>query len=289
MPYIKHQLGKTYYKVAGRKNKNIPLVFLHGGPGGTLKSNEPLLKLSSDRPVYIYDQLGCGRSSLTSSNKWNIETFVKELGVLIKKWKLSEFHLGGGSWGTTLALEYYLHTKGEGVKSIIFRSPMFSAKDWMNDSNMLINKMSKKNKKIIKYCQEVGATDSKVYKEATLAYYLKHVLRNKNLLLESMRAPKSKNIGGKKIYQHMWGPSEFYATGTLKSYNKVNSLKKIKVPTLLMCGEHDESTPRTTRKYSKLIRDSRLSILKGCSHSSLQEKPGLVLKEIKTFLKSTDF
>ncbi len=289
MPYIKHKLGETYYKVSGKRSKKIPLVFLHGGPGGTLKSNEPFFKLPTERPVYIYDQLGCGKSSLTTQKKWNIKTFVKELELLVKKWGLQEFHLGGGSWGTTLALEYYLHSKGKGVKSMIFRSPMFSAKDWVKDSNLLISKMSSKHRKVIKYCHEIGATDSKVYEESMLAYYLKHVLRNKKVLMESIKKGKGKNLGGKKIYQYMWGPSEFYPTGTLKNYNKVQSLKKIKVPTLFLCGEFDESTPKTTKKYSKLVEGSELKILKGCSHASLQEKPKLVLKNVNEFLNKYDY
>jgi len=282
MPYINHPLGKTYYRVANKRSKKKPLIFLHGGPGGTLKSNIPLLELVNDRPVYIYDQLGCGKSSRTKKNQWNINTFVKELKYLVKSWDVDNFHLGGGSWGTTLALEYYLSVKGKGVETIIFRSPMFSAKDWVSDSNRLISKMSSKNKKIIKYCHEIGATDSKVYKEAMFAYYLKHVLRNKKIL--SMKQPKNANIGGKEIYQYMWGPSEFYPTGTLKNYNKVQSLNKIKVPALFICGEFDESTPKTTKKYSKLVKMGELEILKGCSHASLQEKPKLVVSKINKFL-----
>jgi len=288
MPYITHPLGKTFYKVSGKRSKKTPLIFLHGGPGGTLKSTEPLLSLSADRPVYIYDQLGCGKSSVTGPKKWTVKTFVKELEYLIKKWELPEFHLGGGSWGTTLALEYYLHSKGKEVKSLTFRSPMFSAKDWVKDSDLLISKMSNKHKKVIKYCHEIGATDAKVYKEATFAYYLKHVLRNKKILLDSAKKGKNKNLNGKKVYKHMWGETEFFPTGNLKNYNKVQGLKKIKVPSLFMCGEYDESTPRTTKRYSRLPQQGEFKVLKGCSHASLQEKPKLVLKEMKSFLKKHD-
>jgi len=252
MPYITHPLGKTFYKVSGKRSKKTPLIFLHGGPGGTLKSTEPLLSLSADRPVYIYDQLGCGKSSVTGPKKWTV------------------------------------NSKGKEVKSLTFRSPMFSAKDWVKDSDLLISKMSNKHKKVIKYCHEIGATDAKVYKEATFAYYLKHVLRNKKILLDSAKKGKNKNLNGKKVYKHMWGETEFFPTGNLKNYNKVQGLKKIKVPSLFMCGEYDESTPRTTKRYSRLPQQGEFKVLKGCSHASLQEKPKLVLKEMKSFLKKHD-
>ncbi len=284
MPFISHKLGKTYYKVSNKNKKNTPLVFLHGGPGSGMQGNLPLLKLIKNRPVYLYDQLGCGKSSITNKNKWNIDTFVTELDILIKKWGLDNFHLGGGSWGTTLALEYYLYNKNKNIKSLIFRSPMFSAKDWSDDAKYLISKMDSKNKKIIKYCHEIGATDSKVYKEAMFSYYLKHVLRDKIKLNQSFNSSKKTNLNGKKIYQFMWGPSEFCAVGTLKKYNKVNKLNKIKVPTLFFCGRYDEARPETTKKYSQMVKKSKFKVLAGCSHVSMQENPKLVVKTMNNFL-----
>ena len=44
-------------------------------------------------------------------------------------------------------------------------------------------------------------------------YYRKHVLRN-DKKLDAMFSRD--NPRGAAIYEHMWGPSEFVATGTLK-------------------------------------------------------------------------
>jgi len=283
MPYVRHKLGKTFYIAKGKGNR-IPLVFLHGGPGGRHDWNSAILKLGKRRRVFLYDQIGGGRSSPTQEKYWNIETFVSELDTLIKKWKLTRFHLGGSSWGTTLALEYYLRKKGKGIQSLIFSSPMFSANDWKRDATQLISKLPTKIKKVIKGCHELGATDAKVYQEAMMAFYLKHVLRDEKKLKALMELFASGNNTGQKIYEHMWGPSEFEPTGTLKKYNRVEALRKIRVPTLFMCGEFDEATPRTVKKYSKLVKGSDVKILKGCSHASVQEQPALVLKIVDSFL-----
>ncbi|WP_127716923.1 proline iminopeptidase-family hydrolase [Halobacteriovorax sp. HLS] len=281
MAKIKHKFGTTYYEKKGRKNKT-PIVCLHGGPGGTSKNLRPMLELSDERQVYIYDQIGGGKSSEIEQKLWKIETFVEELDILIKEWGLDEFYLMGGSWGTTLALEYYLRKKNNKIKGLIFQSPMFSAKDWQRDANDLIAKLPKKTKKVISFCHQIGATDSKVYKEAMMEYYSRHVFRNKKKLLE--RSAKNTNEHGEKVYMHMWGPSEFMATGTLKKYTRVKDLGKISIPTLFICGFYDEARPSTAKKYVAKIKDARLSVIKGASHAILSERPKEMLKVVKKFL-----
>jgi proline iminopeptidase len=283
MAFIKHNIGQTFYKSKGSLKIKTPLICLHGGPGGMSLSLEPLFKLSTQRKVFIYDQIGGGRSSLLPKSKWKVDTFVKELDTLIEKWNLDEFHLFGASWGTTLALEYYLKGKFKSkIKSIIFQSPMFSAKRWESDANKLIKNLPKETQKIIRYCHEIDATDSKVYKKAVFNYYLRHVLRNKTKL---SRKQKYKNTHGQNIYEYMWGPSEFKASGTLKHYDKVDKLKLISVPCLFICGEFDEATPSSTKYFSKLVKKSKLKIIENASHSILSERPTVMIKEIKSFLK----
>ena len=140
MAFIEHKFGKTHYTKKGRQG-GVPIIWLHGGPGGQHKPDSPVFQLANNWVVYCYTQIGSGRSSKTDKKLWKIETFVKELEILIAAWGLSEFHLMGGSWGTTLALEYYLRNKGRGVKSLVFQSPLFSAKDWKLDGLRLMKNL----------------------------------------------------------------------------------------------------------------------------------------------------
>ena len=162
---------------------------------------------------------------------------------------------------------------------------MFSAKDWQEDADVLIKKMPKKEQKIIQYCHEIGATDSKVYQGAISSYYARHVCRNKSA---SRRMKKIKKETGNLIYRHMWGVSEFSATGTLKGYEGVNKLQNIKIPTLFLCGEYDEARPSTIRRYAILVRASRFYEIKNTSHAILAENPKLKIKKIRGFLKDIE-
>jgi len=285
MAYIEHPLGRTHFTKKGPDKGRTPIIWLHGGPGGMHKPKGEQFRLAKDRAVYAYTQLGSGRSSEIPRSQWKITTFVKELEYLIHAWGLSEFHLMGGSWGTSLAIEYYLKYKGRGIKSLVLQSPLISSSDWQRDADRLKKKLPGKVQNVIYHCEAVKATDAKVYKEAVDLYYGRHVLRNAK---KRLAASKRKNPNGIKIYEHMWGASEFSATGTLKTYDRSTHLTHILVPTLIVCGEHDEATPSTGLKYAKQLPQGQFAEVKSASHSIWEEKPARLATVIQRFIKKIE-
>ena len=62
MPFLEYQ---TYYRIVGEKSDKAPLLLLHGGPGSTHNYFELFDELAlSGRQIIMYDQLGCGLSSM---------------------------------------------------------------------------------------------------------------------------------------------------------------------------------------------------------------------------------
>jgi proline iminopeptidase len=282
--YIQHALGRTHYTRKGR-SKKTPVIWLHGGPGGIHRPDSNVFQLAEDRAVYCYTQIGGGKSSKTEKKYWNIKTFVTELASLIDAWDLHEFHLMGGSWGTTLALEYYLRRRGKGVKSLVFQSPLFNTRDWQADGKKLIKGLPSETQHVINTCHDIKATDAQVYKDAMTVFYLKHVLRNKKKLKEMFAR---KNPNGNRVYAYMWGPSEFEPSGTLKSYNRVADLGRIKVPAMIICGEHDEATPDTGVKYANSIAGCCFAEIQGASHAIWEERPARIRNVINRFLEDVE-
>ncbi len=84
----------------------------------------------------------------------------------------------------------------------------------------------------------------------------------------------------------MWGPSELFGTGTLKTYDVTDKLKNIGLPTLILHGELDESTPKMNELMHKEIKGSSYYMLTGCHHGSYNEKPEEVMDVISKFLKN---
>src|SRR6056300_634295 len=99
--------GRVIYLEQSGNPDGIPVVVLHGGPGGGCS---PVMRRFFDPQKYrvvLFDQRGCGRSrpyaSVTNNTTWDlvadIELIRTELGI--DRWKVF-----GGSWGATLALVY---------------------------------------------------------------------------------------------------------------------------------------------------------------------------------------
>jgi proline iminopeptidase len=99
-------LHTIYYERVGRPD-GIPVVFLHGGPGGGLI---PMYRQFFDPDVYhvvLFDQRGSGKSTphaeLRENTTWEL---VKDIESLREKFGIDRWHVFGGSWGSTLSLTY---------------------------------------------------------------------------------------------------------------------------------------------------------------------------------------
>ena len=89
--------GPVWYKVSGT-GPGLPILTLHGGPGGTSCGNSLLEPLGNERPVIRYDQLGSGRSGRPDDlSLWNTDRFVEELHIIRQQLGLGNFHLYGHS------------------------------------------------------------------------------------------------------------------------------------------------------------------------------------------------
>lgn len=248
----------------------------------------PLKKSIKDRGLIFYDQVGAGRSSELSPRHQTLKTLVADLEHLVDRLKIERFHLLGTSWGGSLALEYYFRTRGKGVASLILQSPLVSTSSWAKDADRLLRTLTPEHQKIIRNCLEVGATDSKVYQEAEKAYYKRYVYRGKPDPVKERYQKRFPNLHGKELYMNMWGPSEFRATGSLKSFDREKDLGKIKVPTLFIAGQYDEATPKTLAKFAKKVPDGRLEVIKNASHAILSEKPQAMARIVSKFVTSVD-
>jgi proline iminopeptidase len=275
--------GNVWYKVR-EGGRGTPLILLHGGPGVPSDYLSPLLALADDRPVYVYDQLGTGRSDQPAdSTLWTTARFADELQVLRDTLGLREVLLYGHSWGTMLAAAY-LERKPAGVRGVIFASPCLSAARWTHDADSLIALLPDSTQRAIAAANRSGDYTSPAYQAAVAAYYGRYVNRQPPTpATDSAMTRVSMNV-----YQQMWGPSEFRATGSLKTYDATPRLGEIDVPTLFTAGEFDEATPATTRYYASLVRGSEFQVIPGAGHLTMNDNPDVTLQQLRDWLRKTD-
>ncbi len=282
--YVTVKGGKIWYRILG-EGKQTPILMLHGGPGGTSKSFYQFASLGEDRPVIIFDQLGSGRSGYhTDTTLLKVENFVEQVEVLKTSLGLKEFYLHGHSWGTALALEYYLKYP-KGIKAIIFNSPYFSTSLWKADADTLINTLPDSIQLAIKTGEKNHDYESPAYKNANEVF-------NKNFGVRKIRLTSELDTstlkGNTFIYNYMWGPTEFTATGTLINYNRVQSLKAITVPTLFITGEFDEARPATVKYFQSLVPNSKFVMIDGAGHGTMHDNRSQNISAVKNFLDSLE-
>jgi proline iminopeptidase len=99
----------------------VPVLVLHGGPGGGCS---PAMRRYFDPAVYrvvLFDQRGCGRSrphaAVDHNTTWDL---VADIELIRTTLGIDRFILFGGSWGATLALVYAI-THPERVRHLVLR------------------------------------------------------------------------------------------------------------------------------------------------------------------------
>ncbi len=97
---------EMYWEEAGRPD-GVPIVFLHGGPGaGSMPVHRRFFDPDHFR-IVLFDQRGAGKSRPAASIEANTTTdLVADMERLRGYLAIDNWHLFGGSWGSTLALAY---------------------------------------------------------------------------------------------------------------------------------------------------------------------------------------
>ena len=90
------------------------------------------------------------------------------------------------------------------------------------------------------------------------------------------------------MYTTMNGPSEFTVTGTLKTWDIMDRLPEIQVPTLLVGGRHDECRPGHLEEMHRRIAASRLVIIEDASHLCFAEQPDEFTGLVNSYLDSRE-
>ena len=280
--YVEVEGGKVWYGIMG-EGENTPLLVMHGGPGSTSRSFYQYSPIAEDRPIIMFDQLGSGRSDYhEDTSLLKVENFVAQVEALKKELGLKEFYVLGHSWGTALGLEYYL-AHPEGIKGLIFSSPYFSTAIWDADADTLISTLPDSIQFAIRKGEETGDFLSEEYLHANEVFAKNFGLRKIRLTSELDTVPSESNSF---IYNYMWGPTEFTATGTLKNYDRLAELKEVKVPTLFMTGEFDEARPSTVRYFQSLVPNSKFVMIEGAGHSTVHDNKGQTINAVRDFLNS---
>ena len=277
--------GSIFYRVVGT-GKGVPVILLHGGPGYTSHYLQPLTALGDDRPVILYDQLGSGRSDhSTDTTLFRTGRYVRELDSLRRALHLDRVHLYGHSWGAMLALEY-LATNPKGVVSVTLASPVITTASWAADGKALVATLPDSIQKVIADHEAAGTTSSPEYQAASMAFVIRYVLgQGPPFPPEFDSAVAGYNPA---VYETMWGPSEFTATGSLRNFDRSATLVGLKIPVLFTAGRNDEARPETVQRFAATVPGAEVKIFEKSAHMTMLTERQAYVAAIREFLRKHD-
>jgi len=273
--YLDFRGFRTWYRVVGdRKSGAVPLLALHGGPGSTHNYFGPLEQLGDERPVVVYDQIGCGKSDRPKDIEWNVGVFREEVDAVREQLRLERIHLLGTSWGGMLALEHVL-AGATGIVSLILSSTLASIDEWVQEQKRLLRELG----------LEPVSADDPDHERVERLYFDAHLYRGPKPRPELERMFAERNVD---VYRGMQGPDEWTVTGALRGWDVSDRLQEIEVPTLVIRGRYDMSTDKIAATLVNGIPNAREVVLENSSHTPVLEETDAYLAAVDEFMRENE-
>ena len=282
--------GRIYVRVNGKlSGTKPPIVLIHGGPGGTHGSLMDATELADERAVILYDQLDSGRSEHPNDPaNWKVGRFVNELDAIRTALGIERWYVLGHSWGGTIALEYGARRPQE-LAGLILAGPLISTRSWLSDASALLEKLPASTLAELKACDSPQPPAAVICDAATAEFYKEF---NRREPVAPVMKDYSNTLGdgfNQRIYEAMWGKSEFVSTGTLKAYDGEPLLTKLDGQhTLFIVGQYDEARPVTAAQFADRVAGSELAVVPGAAHAILIDRPDETIGLLRAWLDRQD-
>jgi proline iminopeptidase len=281
-----------YYMTVGRGS---PLMIVHGGPGASHDYFLPyLLPLARHNKLIFIDERGSGKSEkLQDASKYTVENMADDCEAVRQALGLGKISLLGHSYGGVV-VQAYAFKYQKNLTHLILGST-FSSTTEINQALAKIKAaMPDDKRKRADELEKAGLFNKgEVWEHgrypeeyAKLAWgvgYFPFLYQNRP---DPNYDPLSGNTSTSwDLYREMWGSDgEFIVDGNLKSVEWAGKLWMIKVPTLIIVGDHDESDPVMSKEINAKIKGSKLVIVPNSGHMTFIDQPDLFIKSVSDFV-----
>ena len=281
-----------YYWEIGR---GAPLMVVHGGPGASHDYFLPyLLPLARHNRLIFIDERGSGKSEkLDDVSQYTVENMVEDCEAVRQALGLGKVSLLGHSYGGVLAQAYALKYQ-KNLTHLILGSTFASTRQLNDALAKMKAAMPATDREKLDSLEKAGLFGKGLPYErgrypdeyAKLAWgigyfpylYQRHPNPNADPLTDNTSTAWD-------LYREMWGShGEFIVDGNLKSVEYVDRLATIKVPTLIIAGDHDESDPVMSKEMHEKIAGSKLVILPESGHMTFVDQPNIFVKTVSDFV-----
>jgi 3-oxoadipate enol-lactonase len=256
--------GTTIYYDDQGNHTSLPVVLIHGFPFNSDMWQSQVELLKENFRVVVYDVRGHGRSDV-GDGQYTLELFVDDLITLLDHLNLQKAALCGLSMGGYIALRAN-ERNPERFHALILCD---------TTSNADSNEAKLRRASAIKSIKSVGV---KVYGEE----FLKAVLTSQTFSEKKDVVEKVRNMIQAITPVGMCGALLAMVSRT----ETTQSLSKINVPTLILVGGQDKTTPpELSEKMHELIPNSEIHVVPNAAHLSNLENVTDFNKHLLEFLR----
>lgn len=257
--------GSTIHYLEEGEATSRPVIFLHGFPFSSDMWKEQLLYVSRFCRAIAPDLRGHGLSDV-ANGQYTVEGHLDDLIALMDHLRIEKCIIVGLSMGGYIALR------------ALEREPQRFLGAVLCDTRSEADSNEAKIKRA-ETIRDIKSRGVGPFAEGFLkAIFSKETLEGKQNLVQAIKAIIEKT-------------SPLSLTGTLLALaartDTTDSLSKIKIPTLIMTGEHDTLTPPTAAEaMHEKIAKSQLQIISHAAHMSNLENPEEFNKHLIDFLEN---
>jgi proline iminopeptidase len=280
-----------YYEAVG---SGEPLMMLHGGPGASHDYMLPyVLSLARTNRVVFIDERGSGKSEKLEDPKgYTVESMVEDVEAVRQALGLGKINLLGHSYGGVLA-QAYAFEYPQNLKHLILGSTFHSTRQLNEVFRRMLAAMSPELRSRIEGMERKGLfghgkgyAAGRYTNEYMIAAwgegYFPYLYRRRP---DPNYDPTVTGGMAWDLYREMWGShGEFVVDGNLASVEYADRLGSLRVPTLILVGDHDQVDPSISKDMQARIPGSKLVVLPESGHMTFVDQPELFRRAVDDFI-----
>ncbi|PAF53787.1 hypothetical protein BKH42_04445 [Helicobacter sp. 13S00482-2] len=293
--YIKINGIEQYIMIKGEDLRNPVLLYLHGGPGLSGITKEPLMRnLEKLYNVVYWDQRGAGKTYernhqskqiLDAKNKPTIDNMIEDtrqvVAYLKKKFHQDKIAILGHSWGSVLGSEFVLKYP----KDVLYYIGVGQVSNAMEDERIVYEHLydvvkRSGNKEDLKALDKISKypylkDENEIFKDLVMIRTLQAKYKIINMIIKpTTKSQETYNRNGpiySNIYKYMMG-FDLYKTPNYK------------IPVYYILGMDDWQVPTVNAiKYFYKINAPKkeLFLIPNAGHSTMTDQPRAFYNALK--------
>jgi len=268
-----------------------PVIVLHGGPDFDHSYLLPELdRLADSFHLIYYDQRGRGSSAeQVLPEDVSLASDVEDLDLVIRHFRLDSAVVLGHSWGAVLALEY-ARRHPDRVSHLILMNPApVSASDVAVLRKAYLEKLGAEMDR--QRAIMAGAAYREGDPKAVTARYRIHFkpalarAADYEKLMARMQAAFLRQGKGGIVKARAVEDRLMADTWDVKGYDLLPGLRQLRIPTLVIFGDHDFIPAAISWHIADAIPGARLVTLRDCGHFAYLECAGEVRGALDDFFR----